>query len=76
MISIVLFSLLGAAYLFGGVVNWLVSVLEMMGDTSRNSYLASINSFSKRNTFNEVAVVAYLVLCWPLHLALKNFFNE
>jgi len=74
MTKIVIASLIGAAYLFVGIVNWLVSALELLGDTSKNQYLSSVNSFSKKNIATEVFSVAYLVLAWPLHLALKSSF--
>jgi hypothetical protein len=75
MLTTISLSVLGAAYLFGGLVNWLIAAVEMLGNTTSNVYLDSVNNFSKRGVFNEVATVAYLFLAWPLHLALKTAFK-
>jgi len=60
-----------AAYLGGGFLTWLISAVEMLGDTSNNSYLDSLRNFSKRNVTSEVLTFVYLILAWPLHQALK-----
>ena len=75
MLTIFALSTLGAAYLFGGLVNWLTASLEMLGNTSSNVYMDSVNSFSRKGVLNEVVVVVYLFLAWPLHLALKAAFK-
>ena len=75
MLTTISLSVFGAAYLFGGLINWLTAAIEMLGNTTSNVYLDSVNNFSKRGGLNEVATVIYLFLAWPLHLALKTAFK-
>lgn len=60
-----------AFYLGGGFLTWLITAVEMLGDVSGNSYLASLNDFSKRSTVTEVLTFIYLILGWPVHQVLK-----
>jgi hypothetical protein len=75
MLTTISLSVLGAAYLFGGLINWLTASIEMLGNTTSNIYLDSVSGFSRRGVANEVVAVVYLFLAWPLHLALKAAFK-
>ena len=75
MLTTISLSVLGAVYLFGGLINWLTAAVEMLGNTTSNIYLDSVNNFSKHGVLSEVATVVYLFLAWPLHLALKAAFK-
>lgn len=65
-----------SAYLIAGLLNWLISAVEMLGDTSNNSYLDSLNRFSKKHVVAEVLTFLYLLTGWPLHLLLKSLFKN
>lgn len=75
MITLTISAIL-AVYLFAGFFNWLIAAVEMMGDTSNNSYLLRLNSFSKLGVLAEVTSVAYLIIGWPLHQLLKAIFKK
>lgn len=74
MISIAI-GAVSAVYLFAGIMSWLITALEMLGHTD-NSYLVWLNNTSKKNVIFEGVSVGYLVLLWPLHLALKSAFKK
>lgn len=70
MLSIAIGSV-SALYVFFGIVSWLVAALEMLGHTD-NPYVLWLRETSRKNVVLEGLSVAYLVLLWPLHLALKT----
>lgn len=74
--TIIITSTILAVYLAAGFFNWLITAVEMLGDTSGNSYLRRLNTFSKLNVVAEVATFAYLTIGWPLHQLLKAMFKE
>jgi hypothetical protein len=71
----IIFGILGAIYGFFGIFTWLNTALEMMGDTSQNSYLKTLREFSRKNTAGEVVSFSYLVLFWPIHWLLRLFYR-
>jgi hypothetical protein len=66
---------ISAVYLFAGITSWLITALEMLGHTD-NPYLVWLRDASKKNLVLEGASVGYLVLLWPVHLALKSVFKK
>lgn len=70
MISMIIGASL-AAYIFAGIMSWLITALEVLGHTD-NTYLTWLRDASKKNVMLEGISVGYLVLLWPLHLALKS----
>lgn len=71
----IIFGILGAVYSFFGIFTWLNTAVEMLGDTSQNSYLKSLREFSKKNTVGEVVAFSYLVLLWPIHWLLRLLYR-
>lgn len=65
-----------AVYMVGGLLSWLISAVEMLGDTSDNLYLDRLSKFSRLNVATEVLTFLYLVLGWPVHQALKAAFKN
>lgn len=76
MMSVVVVSVLSAAYLFAGFVTWLKAAVEMLGNPTDNSYLIAVNSFSKTSTAAEVLTFLYLTLGWPIHHVINYFYNK
>lgn len=74
--TLLIISVVSAVYLSAGFLSWLISAVEMLGDTSNNLYLDRLSKFSRLNVATEVLTFLYLTLGWPVHQALKAAFKS
>lgn len=69
-------SVLGAAYMVCGLVSWLATAVESIGELPPGSYEARLKDFSKEGSLYEFIVSLYVFLFWPIHLTTKKLTRQ
>ena len=67
---------MGAAYVFGGLVTWLTTAVESIGELAPGSYADVLKDFSQRGSLYEFIVSLYVFLLWPIHVTIKRMTKQ